>query len=51
MKSKPDMDKIWSILADKYGLHNEKELDEAVRMMEPLEIGFMAAPIKKQKNT
>lgn len=44
------MDKIWRILADKYGVHNEKELDEAIKNMEPLEIGFMVAPIKKRKD-
>lgn len=51
MKSKPDMDKIWKFMAENYGIHNIEEFRAAQMNMEPLEIGFMAAPIKKQKNT
>ncbi|EHI98010.1 hypothetical protein CDLVIII_1311 [Clostridium sp. DL-VIII] len=31
----------------KYGIHNEKELDEAIKKMKPLNIGCMVSPINK----
>ncbi len=36
----------------KYGIHNEKELDEAIKKMQPMNIGCMVSPIaiKKEVN-
>lgn len=31
----------------KYGIHNEQELDEAIKKMKPLNIGCMVSPINK----
>ncbi len=33
----------------KYGIHNEKELDEAIKKMQPINIGCMVSPIEIKK--
>lgn len=40
------LEKIWEALA-KYGIHTEAELNEALKEMEPLNIGCMVSPVKK----
>lgn len=40
-----NMDKVWKALA-KYGVHSEKELDEALKNMAPLNISCMVSPLK-----
>lgn len=42
---KQNIDKVWKALA-KYGVHNEKELDEALKNMVPLNISCMVSPLK-----
>jgi hypothetical protein len=44
--SKPDINKVWKALA-KYGIKSEKELDEAIKNMKPLNIGCMVSPVNK----
>lgn len=43
---KPNIDKVRKALA-KYGIHSEKELDEAIKKMKPLNIGCMVSPVNK----
>jgi len=38
------MEKMWKELK-KYGIHNEKELDEAIAKMKPLNIGGFVNPL------
>lgn len=42
---KPNIQSIWKALAQ-YGIHTEKELDEAIQSMKPLNIGCMVSPIE-----
>lgn len=44
--NKPKIDKVWAALAA-YGIHSEKDLDEAIKSMKPLNIGCMVSPINK----
>ena len=44
--NKPKIDKVWRALAA-YGIHSEKELDEAIKNMKPINIGCMVSPINK----
>jgi hypothetical protein len=44
--NKPDINKVWKALA-KYGIKSEKELDEAIKNMNPINIGCMVSPVKK----
>lgn len=46
MDKKPNINKIWEALA-KYGIYSEEELDEAIKNMEPLNIGCMVIPVPK----
>ncbi len=39
------IDKVWKALA-KYGIHSEKELDEALKNMKPLNISCMVSSLK-----
>lgn len=43
---KPKIDKVWRALAA-YGIHSEKDLDEAIKNMKPLNIGCMVSPVNK----
>ena len=45
--NKPKIEKVWAALA-KYGIYSEKDLDEALKNMPPLEIGCMVSPVKTQ---
>lgn len=42
---KPNIDKVRKALAQ-YGIHSEKELDEAIKKMKPLNIGCMVSPVR-----
>lgn len=43
---KPNINKVWKALAA-YGIHSEKELDEAIKNMKPLNIGCMVSPVNR----
>lgn len=43
--SKQNIDKVWKALA-KYGIKSERELDEALKNMTPLNISCMVSPLK-----
>lgn len=43
--SKPKVEAVLKALA-KYGIHNEKELNEAIKKMKPINIGCMVSPIE-----
>lgn len=43
---KPDINEVWKAL-EKYGIKSEKELDEAIKNMNPINIGCMVSPINK----
>lgn len=43
---KTRIDKVWKALAA-YGIHSEKDLDEAIKNMKPLNIGCMVSPVNK----
>ena len=42
--SKPKIETVLKALA-KYGIHNEKELNEAIEKMKPINIGCMVSPV------
>ncbi|MBU5438319.1 hypothetical protein KQI42_09880 [Tissierella sp. MSJ-40] len=42
------IDKVWRALAT-YGIHSEKDLDEAIKNMKPLNIGCMVSPVNKEE--
>ncbi len=46
--NKPNIQSIWKALA-KYGIHTEKELDEAIKKMIPLNIGCMVSPVNGRR--
>lgn len=48
-KTNVDIDKVWKALA-KYGIHSEKELNEAIKNMKPLNIGCMISPVNLNRN-
>jgi len=43
----PKIEKVWKALA-KYGIHSEKELEEALKKTKPLDISCMVSPLKTQ---
>jgi len=43
--NKPKIDKVWKALA-RYGIHSEKELDEAIKNTKPINISCMVSPVK-----
>ena len=48
-KTNVDIDNVWKALA-KYGIHSEKELNEAIKNMKPLNIGCMISPVNLNRN-
>ena len=48
-KTNVDIDKVWKALA-KHGIHSEKELNEAIKNMKPLNIGYMISPVNLNRN-
>lgn len=48
-KTNVDIDKVWKAL-EKYGIHSEKELNEAIKNMKPLNIGCMISPVNLNRN-
>ena len=48
-KTNVDIDKVWKALA-KHGIHSEKELNEAIKNMKPLNIGCMISPVNLNRN-
>ena len=43
---KPNIDKVKKALAA-FGIHDERELDEAIKNMKPLNIGCMVSPVNR----
>lgn len=38
----PDINKVWEAL-HKYGIYTEQQLDEAIKKMKPINIGYMVS--------
>jgi hypothetical protein len=38
------------VLAEEYGIHNDKELEEAIRKTKPLNIGIFVSPVPSREN-
>ena len=49
-KTHVDVDRVWKALA-KYGITTEEELDEAIKKMEPINIGCMVSPVRTKLDT
>lgn len=43
---KPNIEKVRKALS-KYGIYTEKDLDEAIKKLPPLNISCMVSPVKK----
>lgn len=48
LNGKPCIENVWKALA-KYGIKTEEELDDAIKNMEPLNIGCMVSPVLVKK--
>ena len=38
------------VLLEEYGIHNDKELEEAIRNTKPLNIGIFVSPVPGKEN-
>lgn len=43
-----DIEAIRKLLAEEYGIHSNKELGEALRNIQKLNIGVCAAPVRRE---
>ena len=44
------VEELRKYLLDEYGIHNDKELEEALKKMKPMNIGIFVSQPKERKN-